>query len=474
MIAIENVRLFNELTRATGAAEALEQQTATGEILRVICARRPMLTGVRRDRCSGAQTVRRQHGERVAFDGEMLHLVALSGTRLDGWKRSGRVWPRPLVRGSGSQPGRAVAQRRRHSRIRSGPGPCGAGGLRDRLSARTGHPMLRENQRSARSPWSGRDPGPFPEKQIALLQTFADQAVIAIENVRLFNELEARTPELTQSVEELQALGEVGQAVSSSLDLETVLSTIVARATQLAGMDGGSIYGEEAREASAAHGARLPDELIEALRSRPVPIGDAQSGIGSTVDPVAIRDIKDDGPPEPGPRDPSPAWLSVPARVPLLCEGRGSAGWSSTATAPVRSRRGDRAAEDLRRPGGDRDPERAAVQRDPGEEPAARDRQPPQVAFLANMSHELRTPLNAIIGFTRIVMRRSQEQLEPKQFENLEKILASGQHLLALINSILDLSKVEAGRVEVQPCEVRLAPVLEQCLRTVEPLIKEP
>ena len=72
-------------------------------------------------------------------------------------------------------------------------------------------------------------------------------------------------------------------------------------------------------------------------------------------------------------------------------------------------------------------------------------------AFLANMSHELRTPLNAIIGFTRIVMRRSQEQLEPKQFENLEKILTSGQQLLALINTILDLAKVEAGHVDLQP-----------------------
>jgi signal transduction histidine kinase len=92
--------------------------------------------------------------------------------------------------------------------------------------------------------------------------------------------------------------------------------------------------------------------------------------------------------------------------------------------------------------------------------------------FLATMSHELRTPLNAIIGFTRIVMRRSQERLEPQQYENLEKILTSGQHLLALINSILDLAKVEAGRVEVTPAEIALSPVLESCSRTVEPLVK--
>ncbi len=94
--------------------------------------------------------------------------------------------------------------------------------------------------------------------------------------------------------------------------------------------------------------------------------------------------------------------------------------------------------------------------------------------FLANMSHELRTPLNAIIGFTRIVMRRSKEQLETKQYENLEKILSSGHHLLQLINAILDLSKVEAGRVEVNAAEVALAPVLEQCVKTVEPLVRAP
>ena len=83
---------------------------------------------------------------------------------------------------------------------------------------------------------------PFTEKQIALLQTFADQAVIAIENVRLFTELQARTADLARSVEELHALGEVGRAVSSTLDLETVLMTIVARAVELSRLDGGVVF----------------------------------------------------------------------------------------------------------------------------------------------------------------------------------------------------------------------------------------
>jgi signal transduction histidine kinase/CheY-like chemotaxis protein len=92
--------------------------------------------------------------------------------------------------------------------------------------------------------------------------------------------------------------------------------------------------------------------------------------------------------------------------------------------------------------------------------------------FLANMSHELRTPLNAIIGFTRLVTRRSKETLAQKQYENLEKILISADHLLALINDILDLSKIEAGRIEVRPARFELPPLVDECLRTVEPMVK--
>jgi signal transduction histidine kinase/CheY-like chemotaxis protein len=92
--------------------------------------------------------------------------------------------------------------------------------------------------------------------------------------------------------------------------------------------------------------------------------------------------------------------------------------------------------------------------------------------FLASMSHELRTPLNAIIGFSRLVMRRSRDVLPARQYENLEKILVSAEHLLALINDILDLSKIEAGRVEVRAGAFDVEPLVDLCLRTVEPLVK--
>jgi signal transduction histidine kinase len=93
--------------------------------------------------------------------------------------------------------------------------------------------------------------------------------------------------------------------------------------------------------------------------------------------------------------------------------------------------------------------------------------------FLANMSHELRTPMNAIIGFTKLVMRRSKEQLPQKQYENLQKSLSSAEHLLTLINQILDLSKIEAGRLEVYPESFRLDTLIGECIRTVEPMIKQ-
>ena len=92
--------------------------------------------------------------------------------------------------------------------------------------------------------------------------------------------------------------------------------------------------------------------------------------------------------------------------------------------------------------------------------------------FLANMSHELRTPMNAIIGFTRLIMRRCKDVLPERQYGNLEKILASANHLLGLINDVLDLSKIEAGRMDLRPVEFALEPLVDQCLRTVEPMVR--
>ena len=144
-------------------------------------------------------------------------------------------------------------------------------------------PMLREGVPIGAIRISRAEPQPFSDRQIALLETFADQAVIAIENVRLFKELQERTQELTRSVEELQALGEVGQAVSSSLDIESVLTSIVSHAVELSQTDAGTIY--EFDEAAQVFVPRanygMTEELIETLRQSRIGVGD--SGIGQAA-----------------------------------------------------------------------------------------------------------------------------------------------------------------------------------------------
>jgi len=135
---------------------------------------------------------------------------------------------------------------------------------------------------------------PFTETQIKLLETFAAQAVIAIENVRLFQELHTRTQELARSVGELRALGEVGQAVSSTLDLETVLTRIVSHAVQLSGTDGGAIYeyDEQSEEFQLRATDHMEEELITALRTNPPRLGDGVVGKAAlSRQPIEVPDI---------------------------------------------------------------------------------------------------------------------------------------------------------------------------------------
>jgi signal transduction histidine kinase len=300
------------------------------------------------------------------------------------------------------------------------------------------------------------DVHPFSPAQIKLFETFADQAVIAIENVRLFKELQERTLELARSVGELKALGEVGQAVSSTLDLETVLTRIASHAVQLTGAAGGAIYeyDEESEEFHLRGSHQIEKEFVEALRASPIRLGGGPLGkAASSRAPVEVTNILDER-----------EYTGVRFR-PLL----GRLGYRSLLAVPLlREEKIMGGLTIFRRTTGSFPPEvvnllqtfatqsvlaiqnarlfREIEEKSRQIEAANRHKS----EFLANMSHELRTPLNAIIGFSEVLQERLFGELNEKQAEYTDDILTSGRHLLSLINEILDLSKVEAGRMELE------------------------
>src|SRR5262249_4076394 len=161
-----------------------------------------------------------------------------------------------------------------------------------------GVPMLREGVPIGVLGFARSDVRPFTDKQIELVETFADQAVIAIENVRLFEEVQARTRELAQSVRELQALGEVSQAVNSTLNLEAVLDAIVSKAVQLSGTEAGAIYvfdqGDNKFDLRSTYG--MSGELIAGLKGQPIGVGDAIGQAATERRPLQIADLRQEPP----------------------------------------------------------------------------------------------------------------------------------------------------------------------------------
>jgi signal transduction histidine kinase len=444
--------------------EALEQQSATAEILRVISRSQtdvqPVFDIIA---ANAARLCAASDAQVLRVEGDVLRLVAAYGSP-----------SMPPVRSisRGHAVGRAVIDRRTiHVRdmaqaIAEFPETSSP---RHGVESLLAVPLMRQDVAVGVIRISRTQILPFTEPQIALLQTFADQAVIAIENARLFSELQARTQELTCSVEQLTALGEVGRAVSSSLDLDTVLTTIVGRAVQLSGADGGTIfeYDEDAQEFSAR--AMLNADASQSAAARSTRLRRGEGAVGQmavTREPVQIPDIAAEGAYESRIRG---AMLASGTRsvlaVPLLHEDRivgglvvtrRVSGEFTSAVIELLRTFATQSALAIQNARLFREVEVKSRELEVASQHKSE--------FLASMSHELRTPLNAIIGFSDVLLEGMFGETNDKQTEYLRDILASGQHLLSLINDILDLSKIEAGRMELDVAPFDLPTAIDDTL----------
>ena len=453
--------------------ESLEQQTATTEVLKVISRSRfdlqPVLDTLAEN---AARLCAATRGLVWTFDGQLFRLAAdygLSAESREFWQRH------PIRPGPGSVVGRVALERRTvhipdvladpEYKLSEGQQ---VGGYRTLL----GVPMFREEVLVGVFALQRLEFKTFTDQQIALVEIFADQATIAIENCRLLRELQARTGDLARSVEELKALGEVSRAVSSSLDLGTVLTTIVSRADELSGTDGGAIY--EFDEASgrmylrATH--KFDDAFVDALRGHPLSPGEGAVGLaGKAREPVQISDIAaSEAYGGPLREILSRAGFRGVLAAPLLAEdrilgglvlARKSIGTFTVETVDLLRTFAAQSALAIQnarlfRESEDKSHQLEAANRHKSE-------------FLANMSHELRTPLNAIIGFSEVLAERMFGEVNTKQAEYLQDILSSGRHLLSLINDILDLAKVEAGRLELELGRFHLPTALDNALTLV-------
>jgi signal transduction histidine kinase len=452
--------------RTRELTESLEQQTATAEILRVISSSptdlQPVMDAVAENaaRVCGASdaSIRR-------LEGDTLRLVARFGSIPLGTADViplGRDYPTGLS---------VIEHRTIHIediRLRTTDFPTVSHDARTILAT----PLMREGVPIGAILIRRTQVQPFTDKQIELLKTFADQAVIAIENVRLFQELQARTRELARSVDELRALGEVGRAVSSTLDVETVLNTIVSRASQLAGADGCTIYeyDSEAEEfrLRAAHNADAG--FVAAIRAVPIRKGEGVMGRAVQMrEPIQIPDIAVAGAYQSRLRDVLiGAGYRALLSVPLVREDEIIGSLSLTRKLP-----GEFPTEVVELLRTFATQSALALQNAHLFQEIEEKSRQLEVAnrhkseFLASMSHELRTPLNAVIGFSEVLLERMFGEINDKQDEYLQDILSSGRHLLSLINDILDLAKIEAGRMELEVIDFHLPQAIDNAITLV-------
>jgi signal transduction histidine kinase len=460
--------------------ESLEQQTATSEVLSVISSSPGELEPVFKKMLENAtHVIGSTFGTMYLCEGEAFRAVAMHGAPSAYFQAR---MDQPLFKpGPDTTLSRVVETKQvvhvaditaEEAYVNRDPMRVAAaelGGVRTLLSV----PMLKENELIGVISVYRNEVRLFTDKQVELVTSFAKQAVIAIENVRLLNELRSRTNDLAKSVEELRALGDVSQAVNSTLDLATVLSTIVSRAVQLSETEAGTIYefDNQQKELLLRSTYGMSEELIEAIRAQHFGVGEPimNQAVGGR-EPVQISDLQ--------------AIPATPAQDIIA-----SAGYRALLVVPLLGRDHVIGALVVRRkaPGAFTQNTVDLLKTFAAQSVLAIqnahlfteiDEKSRQVEiasqhksqFLANMSHELRTPLNAILGYTELILDNIYGETPDKMREVLERLQANGKHLLGLINDVLDLSKIEAGQLTLDLADYSLKDVVDTVVSAVESL----
>jgi signal transduction histidine kinase len=467
-IAIENTRLLNELRQRTSdLSESLEQQTATSQVLSVISSSPTNIQPVLEIIGERAQKLCDADISVVSIvEGELIRLASIHGMTEAGAEAVRRV---PMRLTDETVQARTIRTRSvcHVADVLSDPQyqlkeVARVSGFRGVL----GVPMVRDEQVIGAIVVARGQPGLFSDAQVQLLKTFADQAVIAIENVRLFNETK-------NSLEQQTATADVLKIISrSTFDLRAVLQTLVESAARFCGADKAMIVREKEGVFYAAETYGYSREFTDYIKNIPIKAERGTASGRALVEGrvVHIADVR---------ADPEYTLVEAPRLgdfrtalcVPMLREGIpiGVLALTRSEVQPFTDKQielvttfADQAAiaiENVRLFDEIQDKSRQL-------EVASQHKS----QFLANMSHELRTPLNAILGYTELMADGAYGEPSEKMLGILKRLEANGKHLLGLINDVLDLSKIEAGQLVLELSEYCVQDIAQTVRSTLEPL----